>query len=186
MVVKDYVRKSRVPLITLSISLPKNIISTNLLKEIDCDITSYSFNPLRNTSYITAYLRWDTSNNLKSLILLVKRFVSSHKIHGAPSGFLSSYSWVMLVFHFLLQLNLIPPMKILLNSERSQNSHDNIEDTASFGFVLTSLSPSNLSCLSISQLFKSFLYYYTHEIDVTTDVITLRGNGEVNYSYSYS
>lgn len=143
---------------------------------------------MRNTAYISSYLHWDQTNKLRLFLLLVKRFVSNQKIHGAVNGYLSSYSWVMLVFHFLLRLQLIPTMELITNSKINSNIN-NIQDTLSFGFILNDNNNdnrsiplfSNLSNISITHLFTLFLYYYTHEIDINSDVITLRGNGEVKF-----
>lgn len=170
-------------MIKLKISLPSTNKTKNITSIVNCDLTSYTFNPLRNTAYITSYIRWDQSNKLKSFLLLVKRFVSCQKIHGAVNGYLSSYTWVMLVFHFLLRLRLIPSMELISNTQINQNTC-NIENTQSFGFRLNEnniMSPSILSTLSLSQLFKSFLKYYVTSIDIFSNVITLRKDGQVKY-----
>jgi predicted nucleotidyltransferase len=190
---KTYLHHIRVPLLSVRVSLPRTLPSSRdselpsddtLPPWISCDITLYKYHPLRNTAFICAYLNWDQTNKLKSLILLVKRFVQVHGIHGASHGYLSSYTWVMLVIHCLLRLEILPPIH-LINKERPQPEMMSADVESMFGFTLES-NPLlvTLSECSVSELFKFFLFYYTTQIDLITDVITLRSNGEVSSSHT--
>jgi chemotaxis protein histidine kinase CheA len=229
-----YLHHIRVPLLSVRVALPRTLPSLQKQTEssdlstveagaregegklppwISCDITLFKYHPLRNTAFICAYLNWDQSNKLKALMLLVKRFVQVNGIHGASHGFLSSYTWVMLVIHCLLRLEMIPPLHLLhhptrdrekereregVHSETTEGAGAGAngeersalreENSSQFGFSLESnpaapaTAPAPLVTLSessVTELFKFFLFYYTTQIDLISDVITLRGHGEV-------
>lgn len=179
---EKYLRHIRVPLLSVRIKLPSNHQSPDSAPVICGDITLFKSLPLKNTAYICTYLNWDQTSKLKSLILLVKRFVQANEIHGASKGYLSSYSWVMLVFHFLLRLQLIPPLSEVDSEHESRN---NDQEVPMFSFSLQLNSYATLETVSVSKLFKYFLLYYSSQIDLVTNVITLRGNGEVGFSFTF-
>lgn len=165
----------RVPLLSVQIQLPPDLNYPESPRVISSDLTLFKSLPLKNTAFICTYLQWDQTNKVKSLILLIKRFVQVNDIHGASKGYLSSYTWVMLVFHYLLRLRLIPALDDETNGVNPNNSNDSNK----FQFSLQLCSSTILESISVFELLKFFFWYYTTQIDVYTNVVTLRGNGEV-------
>jgi VacB/RNase II family 3'-5' exoribonuclease len=97
--------RSRVPIIQI----------TDTKRNIECDICIGQLLGVANTEMIRLYSEFDP--RVRPLIYVVKHWIKARHINNPPSGSLSSYSYVLLVIHFLQTLRppILPSLQALIN-----------------------------------------------------------------------
>lgn len=69
---------------------------------IQCDINFENPLAIQNTTLLRCYSRCDT--RVRPMVLFVKAWAKRRKINSAYSGTLSSYGWVLMVLHYLVNV----------------------------------------------------------------------------------
>jgi len=141
----------------------------------------------------------DASGKVLDLALLVKKFAKAHGVSDAKDGYLSSYSWVSLVLHFLLRHEYLPPFfgktapppppPSTSSSSSQALSPDTTPSPFCEGFNVAYSVPdagqlppfyvARLASVSLAEVAWLFCDYLTSRVCVERDCLTLRGRGEV-------
>ena len=148
---------------------------------LDIDLTVNKEIPIHNSSLIRDYLMSDSSGKVKSAALVLKKIMKEEGICDASAGFLSSYSWIVLLLHFLQRHEFLPPFQ----TERDKNSFNNrsvfCEDIY-VGYSLPKTLPwfyqQRLANVGVAELLIMFTEYMVRCVNIRTDCLTMRGAGE--------
>ncbi|KAL7009365.1 hypothetical protein EMMF5_000996 [Cystobasidiomycetes sp. EMM_F5] len=111
----DFVTRTRIPILKLHIAHP--LIGAG----IQLDLSFENHAALENTSLIQAYCRVD--DRLRPVVMFVKLWAKQRRICSARDGTLSSYTWTILILHYLtnvLQPPLLPNLQHLACLHRAQ------------------------------------------------------------------
>lgn len=150
--------------------------------KIDIDLTVNKKIPTYNSTLIRDYLLSDKSGTLKSTALVLKSIVKDEGICDASIGYLSSYSWIVLLLHFLLRHEFLPPFDPVRDGESSDKGSLFCEDIY-VGYTVPQAIPwyyqDRIASVGVAELLIMFTEYLTMHIDVRTDCLTMRGAGEV-------
>jgi hypothetical protein len=150
--------------------------------KIDIDLTVNKKIPIYNSTLIRDYLLSDKSGTLKSTALVLKSIVKEEGICDASIGYLSSYSWIVLLLHFLLRFEFLPPFDTIRNEESTDKSSLFCEDIY-IGYTVPQVLPwyyqDRIASVGVAELLIMFTEYLTTHVDARTDCLTMRGAGEV-------
>ena len=140
-----------------------------------CDLIINKEIGTRNSLMIKTYLELDKTDKVRCFVLFIKNYAKSWDVCDSSNGYLSSYSWVMLCIHFLLNHNLLPN----LQDKKGETYSDGYDTSFT---VLTDLPYCyclRLQKLSITDLVIMFCDHFLNKVNFETDVITLRGKGKI-------
>jgi hypothetical protein len=150
--------------------------------KIDIDLTVNKKIPIHNSTLIRDYLLSDKSGTLKSTALVLKSIVKEEGICDASIGYLSSYSWIVLLLHFLLRYEFLPPFDTVRSDDSSDKSSLFCEDVY-VGYTVPQVLPwyyqDRIASVGVAELLIMFTEYMTMHVDVRSDCLTMRGAGEV-------
>ncbi|KAG9691566.1 PAP/OAS1 substrate-binding domain-containing protein, partial [Aureobasidium melanogenum] len=155
---------------------------------IQCDINF--FNPLgiHNTKMLRCYSKCDP--RVRSMVLFIKSWAKRRKINSSYSGTLSSYGYVLMVLHYLVNVanppvlpnlqheaeaNGLPPATIDGYEVRFFDQEDVIKSRASQGLITQNKE-------SLGNLLVGFFRYYAVNAGGffwTRDVLSLRSRGGI-------
>lgn len=124
---------------------------------------------------IRTYLELDKTDKIKRFILFIKNYAKACDVCDSSVGFLSSYSWVILCLHFLMRHELIPNLQVkkgLVFSDGYDTTFTELSELP-YSYYL------RLQKLTVTEMIRMFCNYYCMTINFDTDVITLRGVGEI-------
>ena len=158
-----------------------------------CDLVVNQKLGIENSRLIRAYLEYDASGTVRRFLRLVKLFAKNHKLNVAPAGTLSSYGWIVLGLHFLLRIKAVPNVQC---ASTPPVYCDGIDvsfavPTATAHMAATSTNPVVPSShippsvadeppsLALYDLLFRFFAYMTEGVDLSSHVLTMRGEGEV-------
>jgi hypothetical protein len=115
------------------------------IKQIDiCVNVSYG---IRNTQLIGNYIAQDP--RVRPLLLLIKKWTKAKGIANTHNSTISSYSWTLLVIHFLLVYQVDgTPILTFMNPSEMVIETQNLDDSTPVGNI------------NLAQLFVSFFVYY--------------------------
>lgn len=146
-----------------------------------CDLVVNQKLGIHNSRLIRAYLEFDSSGKIKQFLRLVKLFAKSHKLNLAPNGLLSSYAWIVLGLIFLLRCEYVPNFQ--------QDLRDVVLcDGINVNFLVPSkigVALDKLHATLLPDLCLQFFTYLTEQVNICTDVLTMRGKGEVMSTIMY-
>ena len=154
------------------------------IKNLDIDLVINKRIAIHNSDLIKHYIRADESGKVKKVAHLVKALAKAHNIGEASLGFISSYSWVVLLLHTLLLHEYLPAFQTggALNSK--EESADIFCESFYVGFsVPIPLPPfyrDRLASTSVEELLTLFTGYLSSRVNVLDDCLTMRGQGEVH------
>lgn len=159
---------------------------------IQCDINFSNPLGLHNTTLLRCYSRCDV--RVRLMILFIKSWASRRKINSARNGTLSSYGYVLMVLHYLVNIAQ-PPVcpNLQLAAQRQQNStavvidghtvhfwrnEAEIEQLAAKGMLTHNRQP-------LGVLLQGFFHYFAHQsydspkggFTWTKEVLSLRSPG---------
>lgn len=159
---------------------------------IQCDINFSNPLGLHNTTLLRCYSRCDV--RVRLMILFIKSWASRRKINSARNGTLSSYGYVLMVLHYLVNIAQ-PPVcpNLQLAAQRQQNStavvidghtvhfwrnEAEIEQLAAKGMLTHNRQP-------LGVLLRGFFHYFAHQsydspkggFTWTKEVLSLRSPG---------
>ena len=105
-----------------------------------------------NSMLLSDLYSWDC--RAAYLYMVVKRWLKINELYGASCGYLSSYSWSILVIFWLQAKGLVPPIK---NESAWEPRAESFQPQ--FG--------------NLGQLLIGFFYFYAKQFDWTKDVVSL-------------
>jgi len=97
-VVKEFVRKARVPAVAFE------------TKQVTVEVSVQNPHSLLNTWHMRDLCRGGWPGRLRALARLVKLWAKSKMIHSAKDGALSAYGWTLLVASYLQQCGALPTL----------------------------------------------------------------------------
>ena len=154
------------------------------VQDLDIDLVINKRIAIHNSDLIKHYINADESGKVKKVAHLVKALAKAHNIGDASFGFISSYSWVVLLLHTLLLHEYLPAFQAggALNSK--EESADIFCESFYVGFsVPIPLPPyyrDRLASTSVEELLTLFTGYLSSRVNVLEDCLTMRGKGEVH------
>ena len=150
---------------------------TDTETNINIDITVHNLLPVNNSKMIRLYSLYDQRFHIMGLFL--KNWVKINNIKGAPNGFLSSYSLLILIIHFLQ--NIVEP-KILpvlqeINKEYHEYKYYNGEKELSTNFYyekdfdkikkyMNIINNGKENSSSVIELLVQFFEYYSYKYNL--------------------
>ena len=148
---------------------------------LDIDLTVNKEIPVHNSNLIRDYLMSDPSGKVKSAALILKKILKEEGICDAGAGFLSSYSWIVLLLHFLQHHEFLPPFQTVRDKSSFNNRSVFCEDIY-VGYSLPKILPcyfqQRLANVGVAELLIMFTEYMVRCVDIRTDCLTMRGAGE--------
>lgn len=135
-----------------------------------------------NSDLIKDLVNLDSSGKIKDVARLLKSFVKSYDLGDASNGAISSYSWMVLLMHFFLNNEFLPPLLSVPPSTSGRNRKSLFSENFYIGHTVRSPLPSfyenRLAAVSVADLLILFTAYVTTRVDVGKSTLTLRGRGD--------
>ncbi|CAF3664274.1 unnamed protein product, partial [Rotaria sp. Silwood1] len=166
----EIVRNARVPIVRL----------VHIESDIEVDISVNNLLPIENTRLLKMYS--DIDPRVRELGFVVKTLAKKCNICDASRGTLSSYAYILMVIHFLQQVQppVIPVLQQLPNglSSNIPNVRKREDWNVYFYDDLKNLNEVwkdyGLNKLSSGELWIEFLRYYTEIFDYDKNIVTIR------------
>ncbi|KAF3927524.1 hypothetical protein AA313_de0202367 [Arthrobotrys entomopaga] len=157
-------------------------------ENISCDIGFKNHLGITNSHFLRTYSQCDP--RFGEMVLFIKQWSKNRDLNSPYFGTLSSYGYVLMVAHFLINivqpavlpnLQLIPPEPDTPVSELSQDGY-NIWYFKDLSKIESGeLLPGGRNDMSLGQLIHEFFQYYTTNFNFVSEVITIRTPGGVMY-----
>ncbi|GMT20931.1 hypothetical protein PFISCL1PPCAC_12228, partial [Pristionchus fissidentatus] len=162
------------PIANAKVPIVKFSMKTNSGEEIEGDISYYNDRALHNTRLLSRYCSWTKDNLLSKLGMFIKKWAKQCEIGDASMGSLSSYAYIILLIHFLQQLQPAPLLPVL---QEMGDKEEIMKDGWDVYFCDEEPTPNWSSCnLSVGELFIQFLDYYA-KYDWQNEVVQIRQMG---------
>ncbi|KAK6543304.1 hypothetical protein TWF694_000060 [Orbilia ellipsospora] len=202
----DLLIRTRVPILKVKTpspglepgSRPSSPSAEHVLKEtieedpwpenISCDIGFKNHLGITNSHFLRTYSQCDP--RFGEMVLFIKQWSKNRDLNSPYFGTLSSYGYVLMVAHFLINivqppvlpnLQLIPPEPDTPLSEVSQDGY-NIWYFKDLSRIESGdLLPGGKNEMSLGQLIHEFFQYYTTNFNFVSEVVTIRTPGGVMY-----
>ncbi|EGX52268.1 hypothetical protein AOL_s00043g57 [Orbilia oligospora ATCC 24927] len=200
----DLLIRTRVPILKIKTpsndpgSRPGSPSAQDALKEdldeepwpenISCDIGFKAHLGITNSYFFRTYSQCDS--RFREMVLFVKQWSKNRDLNSPYFGTLSSYGYVLMVAHFLINivkppvlpnLQLIPPDPDTPESELRQDGFDiwYFKDIAKI--TSGELLPDGKNEMGLGQLIYEFFQYFTTNFNFVSEVVTIRSLGGVMY-----
>mmetsp|Transcript_32229 Transcript_32229/g.92763 ORF Transcript_32229/g.92763 Transcript_32229/m.92763 type:complete len:732 (-) Transcript_32229:62-2257(-) len=152
---------------------------TDILSQMEVDFCINNELGVRNSQLLCAYCQYD--DRVRQLGRLVKDWAKRHELVGTADGCLNSYAYMLLVIHFLQQMQppVVPNLQALATEPvRVVDTKWGCEDYWDTKFVddVQSLPPSANS-MSLGELLMRFFHFFTHVFDWHAHAVCMRLNG---------
>ncbi|KAG5518563.1 hypothetical protein PMAC_002959 [Pneumocystis sp. 'macacae'] len=135
---------------------------------ISCDIGFNNKLAIYNTNLLTTYSNCD--HRVRKIILFIKYWAKRRKINDPYHGTLSSYGYVLLILHYLMN---VIPVPLLPNLQRMKASpgkvlvQSEIECDGIRNYFLSNVD-------SLGKLVHGFFYYYAYQFNWRDHVVSIR------------
>lgn len=152
---------------------------------INCNLYLEDRLPFLGHQLILLYINFDNSNKLLNFFHLVNHFVHAHGIVDSSKGFLSMFTWYVMIIHFLLKKKIVP----FLHNFIYDNHHQLFNPNSKVTFPIDSNQDyseyySKIANVSLTELLDEFFRYYVEEFDTFSSIITIRPNALVINKYN--
>ncbi|KAK6532255.1 hypothetical protein TWF281_006447 [Arthrobotrys megalospora] len=201
----DLLIRTRVPILKIKTpgsgeprSRPGSPSAEEVLKEdlgeepwpenISCDIGFKAHLGITNSYFFRTYSQCDP--RFREMVLFVKQWSKNRDLNSPYFGTLSSYGYVLMVAHFLINivqppvlpnLQLIPPEPDTPESELTQDGF-NIWYFKDISKITSGeLLPGGKNQMGLGQLLYEFFQYFTTNFNFVGEVVTIRRPGGVMY-----
>ncbi|CAD6188621.1 unnamed protein product [Caenorhabditis auriculariae] len=158
---------AKVPIVKFKLNIDRNFY-------IDTDISYYNVLALYNTQMLRRYCISSKDNRVAKLGLFVKKWAKECDIGDAAKGSLSSYSYIVLLIHYLQ--NLSPPVVPRLQEDYLDLSYEQrlVDNWDTYYHELDEMTGyASENKQSVGELFIGFLDYYSR-YDYDNLVIQIR------------
>ncbi|CAF2869190.1 unnamed protein product [Rotaria sp. Silwood2] len=146
--------------------------------QIEIDISFHNMLAIENTRLLKAYA--DIDPRVSQLGYMIKHLAKTCDIGDASRGTLSSYAYIIMVIHFLQQIQppVLPVLQQLSGNATKKNSLYRKCSKWNVYFYEDLLTLNNLwkneNKLSVGELWIEFLRFYTEEFNYDERVVTIR------------
>ncbi|KAI5782768.1 hypothetical protein EDC01DRAFT_664913 [Geopyxis carbonaria] len=169
--------RTRVPIIKLVQTL-----STEPPLELQCDIGFQNHLGIYNTQLLCNYSRCDP--RLKDMVLFVKWWTKKRHINSPYRGTLSSYGYVLMIIHYLVNVVNPPvlrnlqlfPIPVNVKPREVQLEIDNCCYNVWF---YKGMPPPSKNTECLGELLRGFFEYYAYRFSWGTSVISVRTKGGI-------
>ncbi|KAI9875777.1 MAG: Zinc finger, CCHC domain-containing protein, partial [Pleopsidium flavum] len=167
---------------------------------IQCDVNFSNHLALHNTLLLRCYCHCDP--RVRDMVLFVKAWAKRRKINSAYHGTLSSYGYVLMVLHYLVNVTIppvVPNLQLAWKPPKQGSRSGSLEETNVDGYdvrfwrsemEIKKLAASGLlthNKESIGSLLRGFFEYFAHQGNHITgggftwglDVLSLRTQGGI-------
>ncbi|KAI1140929.1 hypothetical protein F5Y05DRAFT_410777 [Hypoxylon sp. FL0543] len=140
--------------------------------ELSCDMNVNNTQALENTRMIKTYVQID--ERVRPLAMIIKYWTRRRIVNDAAhGGTLSSYTWICMIIAFL-QLRQ-PPVLPALHQQPHRKFPGKDGETNSFADDVDKLQGfGSKNKSSLGELLFQFFRFYAHEVDYSTDVLSVR------------
>ncbi|KAI0835482.1 hypothetical protein F5Y06DRAFT_299627 [Hypoxylon sp. FL0890] len=140
--------------------------------ELSCDMNVNNTLALDNTRMIKTYVQID--ERVRPLAMIIKYWTRRRIVNDAANGgTLSSYTWICMIIAFL-QLRQ-PPVLPALHQQPHHKSSGKDGEANSFADDVDKLQGfGSKNKSSLGELLFQFFRFYAHEVDYSTDVLSVR------------
>uniref|UniRef100_F1KQ67 Terminal uridylyltransferase 7 n=1 Tax=Ascaris suum TaxID=6253 RepID=F1KQ67_ASCSU len=140
---------------------------------LEADVSLYNVLALENTRLLHAYSELD--ERAKALGVVVKEWAKCCEIGDASRGSLSSYSFIVMLIHFLQRTT--PPVLPFLQEMEGRGRQKEpkiVEDCDVYFCSVEDLEWVTENTASVSELWMGFLDYYSRIFDFGAEVVQIR------------
>lgn len=167
-VVKEVVTEARVPL-----------LKCQSADGVDVDVSFNNSLPLYNSRLLRTYA--DIDLRVRGLGRLVKWWAKQRQVNDAQEGTLSSYSYTLLVIHYLQHVNFLPNLQDKSNAPE-EGLGDTLVDVLHDVWFLDAAGASKnglltaalASTATLRGLLAGFFRYYAYEFPAHSEVVSIR------------
>ena len=145
---------------------------------LDIDLVINKRIAIHNSDLIKDYMAADRSGKIKKVALLVKSLVKVHHIGDASAGTMSSYSWVVLLLHTLLRHEYLPAFNPVGVRRAGAHFCESYYVNYTVPDPLPQYYQDRLAAVTVAELLIIFTEYVSSRVDVLSDCLTMRGQGE--------
>ncbi|CAL2038412.1 unnamed protein product [Caenorhabditis brenneri] len=140
--------------------------------DMEADISYKNDLALHNTQLLHQYCKWDPER-LPTLGVWVKAWAKRSGIGEASKGSLSSYAWIVMLIHYLQQVEPVPVLPCLQEMNHQKNENVYVQGYNTYYWKFVDASRGRRCRSSIVDLFVGFLDYYATYFDYTSNVIQM-------------
>lgn len=133
--------------------------------DMECDLCANNFLPLFNTALLAEYAALDA--RLVPLVKEVKSWAKLQGVHGAPSGYLSSYAFTLLVIFYAQRMGALPCLQLDLQPKLW------VERGRAFNVAMRS-GHQAVTNTEIELNLRGFARYFAHDVAWGEHVISVR------------
>ncbi|CEG35558.1 S-M checkpoint control protein CID1 and related nucleotidyltransferases [Plasmopara halstedii] len=170
--VRHVITGARVPII--------RFLHTRRGQEYDCDLCFENVLATRNTPLLRAYAAFD--ERARNLGLVVKHWAKQRGISDASSGFLSSYSYVLLCIYYLQIVHVLPNLQdpqLLKSANIPPELYNDVniafcEDRSVAQTFHKRTLETNSTSMALTTLLAGFFEFYATRFDFARRVVTIR------------
>lgn len=137
---------------------------------LDCDVNINNVVGIRNSFLLRGYAQCDW--RIPILAVFVKMWAKCQNINDARTASISSYSWALMVIHYL-QCGIKPAILTSLQSLHPEVFNESLPLAELRGVPQFPFKASK-NLLSLADLFVGFLDYYGNKFDYQRDAISVR------------
>ncbi|TMW57719.1 hypothetical protein Poli38472_014322 [Pythium oligandrum] len=170
--VKLVIAHARVPVIRF----------THRASDYECDLCFDNYLAAINTMLLRAYAEYD--DRTRALGLVVKHWAKRRGVSDASLGYLSSYSYILLVIYYLqARVGLLPNLQnpeLLQQANVSPRYFNKVDISfcddrhAARAFHSTTAAAKNVQNLTVAELLEGFFAFYASEFDFAQYVVSVR------------
>ncbi|CAD6188620.1 unnamed protein product [Caenorhabditis auriculariae] len=140
--------------------------------DMEADISYKNDLALHNTSLLQQYCKWDPER-LPVLGVWIKAWAKRCGIGEASKGSLSSYAWIVMLIHYLQQVEPVPVVPCLQEVPHQKNENAYVHGYNVFYWKFVDGKQSKKCRASVLDLFVGFLDYYSSYFDFTQHVVQM-------------
>lgn len=168
------------------------------LKKIEIDISAGHVVVFENSRLLHLYS--DIHPCVKTLALIIKLWAKRRQINDSLSGTLSSYSYILMLIHYLQNKNILPnlqdaslrekgfsmyPLEKKITLEAPEHAEIEYFDYKSVGYT-----PENVqrqfelkTNVSVFEELKGFFFYFGYDFDMWTNLVSINGGSKRKVDY---
>ena len=139
-----------------------------LIQGVQCDLTCQNVLPVFNTVLLRGY--GSLCPKLNVLAIVIKRWAKKCRIGEVQNGFISSYTWTLMMIYYLQVCHGLPSLHVLSPHQALHRTPKN--KTFAFGFLSTENRQKVRTPLN--DLLRGFYEFYSEHFDWEYEVVSVR------------
>ncbi|CAI5443958.1 unnamed protein product [Caenorhabditis angaria] len=140
--------------------------------DMEADISYKNDLALHNTQLLQQYCKWDP-DRLPTLGVWIKAWAKRCGVGEASKGSLSSYAWIVMLIHYLQQIEPYPVLPCLQEMSREKSDNVYVQGYNVYYWKFVDPTKSRHCNKSVLDLFVGFLDYYSTYFDYEQHVVQM-------------